>query len=57
MSGNGTPTLECVFNTMVKNDIIEKPIFKMDGGWQPNINRDYFNKSLTEYLDIIKQQF
>jgi hypothetical protein len=57
MTSNGTPSFECVFKSMVKNDMIEKPIFKMDGGWQPNINRDYFNKALTEYLDFVKRGY
>lgn len=44
---------DCVFNELVTQGELEKPKFDIDDRWSPDINEEYFNLYLNDYLNEI----
>jgi hypothetical protein len=44
---------ECVFDELM-GDYYGKPNFRVDDRWTPDVNEDYFNEILNDYLGDIR---
>ena len=50
---NCNDDVECVFGELIGNDYIDKPEFYVDDRWTPDVEKEYFNETLMDYLSEI----